>query len=605
LDQGSDGLSRRGVIAAAGAALAWAGVALAEPAPRAPGAPDGGPAPSGPGAPAAVDGGTPSFTAGEVASAEKLVAVEYTPKERQQMLRTLGDQVAMVTARRRIPLESSAPPATRFDPRLPGFRAPCAKSSLRRSDARVPPLPSADEDVAFAPVWQLSEWIRARQISCERLASIYLDRLRRLGPNLECVARLTDSLAMEQARAADAELRAGKYRGPLHGIPYGAKDLFDTAGTATTWGAEPYRGRVPNKDAWVIQRLREAGAVLLAKTSLGALAYGDIWDGGKTRNPWFPEEGSSGSSAGSAAGAAAGLLGFGLGTETLGSIVSPSMRCGATGLRPTFGRIPRTGAMALCWSLDKIGPLCRSAEDAALVLSVLSGTDSSDPGSLDVPYAYDGRRPVRGLRVGYVNSWFEGNEAKPSDRAALEALRTLGVKLVEISIPDLPYDALTPILLVEAAAAFEELTLSGRDDELKWQAPEAWPNTFRAARFISAVDLVQADRFRRKVMEAMSRAFEGVDAVFGPSFAGPMLLATNFTGHPSLTLRAGFEEIAAPRGLDEEEKPPAAAPARGPKHRVPRGVTIWGHLYDEGTICTLGVALERALGVWQERPPGG
>jgi Asp-tRNA(Asn)/Glu-tRNA(Gln) amidotransferase A subunit family amidase len=357
----------------------------------------------------------------------------------------------------------------------------------------------------------------------------------------------------------------------------------------------------------VVQRLADAGAVLVAKLSLGALAYGDIWYGGRTNNPWNTAEGSSGSSAGSAAATAAGLVGFSLGTETLGSIVSPSMRCGTTGLRPTFGRVPRTGAMALCWSLDKIGPICRNVEDCALVLAAIHGEDPGDVGSLSIPLSYDGRQALEGLKVGYRAKWFEGNEVNRVDRTALQAMRRTGVRLVEIDLPELPYDALLTELLAEAAAAFEPLTLSNRDDELTWQDPEAWPNSFRQARFISAIDLIQASRLRREVMGVMAEVFDEVDAIIGPSYADPMLLVTNCTGHPSITLRAGFERKKARRRFSAEDEDAAGTDkaATGEKHEVPYGVTLWGGLFDEGTLCRIALALEAELAVWDRRPPVG
>lgn len=574
-------LSRRKLLAAAGTALAASAL----------------------GKNASADAGVPApsreLTAEQVAAAEKLLGVEYTPAERAQLLETLVDQRAMAVVRRASPLPNALAPATRFDPRLPQDRTPTGKDRFRSAFTSTPAMPADDEALAFAPVWQQAAWIRSRRLSSERLTRIYLDRLERFGPKLECVATLTRDHALAAARRADAELKAGRYRGPLHGIPYGAKDLLDTAGIPTTWGAEPFASRVPADDAWVISKLATAGAVLVAKTTLGALAYGDIWAEGKTRNPWWLAEGSSGSSAGSASATAAGLMSFGIGSETLGSIVSPSMRCGTTGLRPTFGRVPRTGAMALCWSLDKLGPICRTVEDTALVLSVLNGFDPQDAGSLRASFQYDGRAPLKSLKVGYVPAHFAEETATSTDRDALSALKKLGVQLVELELPKLSAWTLLPILLAESAAAFEELTLTGKDDQLDWQEPAAWPNSFRAARFLSAVDLVQADRARRRLMEQLAAVFQQVDVIAGPSFAGELLTATNFTGHPSLTLRAGFVELDKPRGFGAG----TGAVATGESRRVPHGFTLWGRLFDEGRLCALGVALERALDVWHQRPP--
>jgi len=375
------------------------------------------------------------------------------------------------------------------------------------------------------------------------------------------------------------------------------KDLLDTADIATTWGAEPYKDRIATTDGAVVRRLRDAGAVMLGKTTLGALAWGDVWFGGETRNPWNPKEGSSGSSAGSGSATAAGLCSFGIGTETLGSIISPADRNGLSGLRPTFGRVSRVGAMALCWSLDKIGPLCRYTEDTAMVLGVLNGYDQFDSGSIDMGFTYDGRQSVSDLIIGYDPSWFEGENVRDIDKAALEAVRNLGATVREITLPDLPVDEITPALGVESAAAFEELTLSGRDDLLRRQIDNAWPNSFRQARYFSAVDYMQADRLRRKVMVDTHEFFAQVDVVFGPSFGNPMLTLTNFTGQPSLAIRAGFEEIT-PRSLFEHPENDTDETL----HRIPRSVSLWSNLFEEGKLITVGRALEAELGVVNERP---
>jgi len=337
-----------------------------------------------------------------IAAAEQILGIAYTPAERLLMLDNLDGQIEAAQARRKLVFPNHLPPASRFDPRLPGAPSPPPRRPLVLSARKTGPLPDSDEDIAFAPVTDLSRWIKSGAITSRRLTDIYLSRIEVLGPQLECFVTVTADLGRAQADAADALLRAGTYLGPLHGIPYGLKDLFDTKGILSSWGAEPYMNRVPDSDARVVERLRAAGAVLMGKTTLGALAYGDIWFGGKTRNPWNLNEGSSGSSAGSAAATAAGLAGFAIGSETLGSITSPSQRCGTTGLRPTFGRVPRTGAMALCWSLDKIGPICRSVEDTVLILDALNGPDQGDLGSLDVPFNFDATRSLEGVRMGYA-----------------------------------------------------------------------------------------------------------------------------------------------------------------------------------------------------------
>ena len=383
----------------------------------------------------------------------------------------------------------------------------------------------------------------------------------------------------------------------------GAKDLVDTAGVRTTYGAEPFRDRVPTADAAVVSRLNQAGAVLIAKLSLGALALNDIWFGGQTMNPWLLEEGASGSSAGPGAATAAGLVGFAIGSETGGSIVSPSMRCGLTGLRPTYGRVPRTGAMTLCWSLDKLGPMTRGVEDAMLVLREITGPDAGDLSSVPSRLDFDAGGAVTGLRVGYFPGWMKEAPATPVDRAALETVKELGMTPVEVSLPDWPYDSLDLILFAEAAAAFEELTLSGDVRQMKAQVPDAWPNIFRQARFLSAVDFVQCDRLRRQVAQEMARVFSQVDLLLVPSLRDEMLTISNFTGHPSLTLRAGFVEVAEARS-DWAPDPKNPLPKFSRPRRVPHGVTLIGRLFDEGTMGRVGVAMERAFGVVGERPTG-
>ncbi len=494
-------------------------------------------------------------------------------------------------------------PRPRWNPVLPGEKAGPANNEFVRSKTDPGPLPKNDEDIAFAPVTQLSLWIQQRKLSSERLTRLYLARLEQFNPKLRCVITLTRELALAQAKNADREIAAGKYRGPLHGIPWGAKDLLDTAGIPTTYGAEPFRNRIPTTDAVVVKRLNDAGAVLVAKLSLGALALNDIWFGGQTMNPWLLEEGSSGSSAGPGAATAAGLVGFAIGSETGGSIVSPSMRCGVTGLRPTFGRVARTGAMTLCWSLDKLGPMARSVEDTMLVLNTISGPDPGDVSSVPSKLDFNADASVQGLRVGYFPGWMKQNPATDVDRAALEAVKKVGMVPVEVAIPDWPYDSLDLILFAEAAAAFEELTLSGGLNQLKMQVPDAWPNTFRQSRFLSAVDFVQADRLRRKVAMEMERVFSQVDLLLVPSLRDEMLTLTNFTGHPSLTLRAGFVEVSEARS-DWAPDPAHPLPKFSPPRRVPHGVTLIGRLFEEGTLGQAGLALERTFNVAGERPPG-
>ena len=386
------------------------------------------------------------ITIDTVAAGELLMGVAYSRAERELMLDNLEGQIAAAQARRTLPFPNSLPMASRFDPRLAGFVPPPQSPAMRPSDADPGALPDADDDIAFAPAARLSQWLRRGALSSRRLTDIYLARIAQHAGVLECFVTITADLARAQADAADALLRAGTWLGPLHGIPYGLKDLFDTRGIRTTWGATPYQDRVAQRDARVVEMLRAAGAVLLGKTTLGALAYGDIWFGGKTRNPWNLNEGSSGSSAGSAASVAAGLCGFAIGTETLGSITSPSQRCGTTGLRPTFGRVSRAGAMTLCWSLDKVGPICRSVEDCALVLAAINGEDPADRGAIAVPFGFDAGAGIRGLRLGYLPAAFDDKDATDIDRAALEAAKSLGIEVVAVRLPDLPYASLMSIL---------------------------------------------------------------------------------------------------------------------------------------------------------------
>jgi len=593
--------SRRQFLSRASAALLSALEACRKTRPESAAPPPGAPPAFG----TAPDVGPP-ISPSTLAEAEKLVQFKLTAEERQMAADNWRKTMAPLYEHRTGPHKfSPAPstaPASHWDPRLPGQPAGPPRDRFLRSKNAAEPFPAKDEQIAFAPVFRLSRWIETRQITAERLTRLYLERLDRFDPKLRCVITLTRDLALSQAQQADREIAAGHYRGPLHGIPWGAKDLLDTAGIPTTYGAEPYRQRVPAQDAVVVKRLQDAGAVLVAKLSLGALALNDIWFGGQTMNPWLPEEGSSGSSAGPGAATAAGLVAFSIGSETEGSIVAPSMRCGITGLRPTYGRVPRTGAMTLCWSLDKLGPMTRSVEDALLVLQAISGPDPGDTASVPSRLDFHASAPVEGLRVGYVPSWMQEMPATAVDRQALEATRKLGMVPVEVSLPDWPYDSLNLILFAEAAAAFEELTLSGSLPQLKVQVPDAWPNLFRQARFLSAVDFVQTDRFRRAVAQEMARIFSQVDLLLVPSLRDEILTITNFTGHPSLTLRAGFVEVSEARS-DWAPDPAHPLPRFSPPRRVPHGITLIGRLFDEGTLGRAGLALERTLNVAQERPP--
>ena len=593
--------SRRQFLTRASLGLAAAAGACRKETAKSPEPPAGAPPAFG----TAPDVGPPVSPA-TFAEAEKLVQFPLSAAERETAAGNWRKSMAPVyerrTGPRKLPLDPTLAPASRWDPVLPGHPSGPSRDRFVRAKADPGPLPAADADIAFAPVCQLSRWIENRKLTSERLTNIYLARLQRFDPKLRCAITVTGDLARAQARQADQEIAAGKYRGPLHGIPWGGKDLLDTAGIPTTYGAEPYRDRVPAGDAAVVARLRDAGAVLIAKLSLGALALNDIWFGGQTMNPWLLEEGASGSSAGPGAATAAGLVGFSIGSETGGSIVSPSMRCGVTGLRPTYGRVPRTGAMTLCWSLDKLGPMTRSVEDAMLVLQAISGPDAGDTASVPSRLDFDAAAPVGGLKVGYFPAWMKDNPATDVDRAALETAKKLGMKPVEVSLPDWPYGSLMLILFAEAAAAFEDLTLSGGLRQLKAQVPDAWPNIFRQARFLSAVDFVQADRLRRSYAMELARIFSHVDLLLVPSLRDEMLTISNFTGHPSLTLRAGFVEVSEARS-DWAPDPANPLPRFSPPRRVPHGVTLIGRLFDEGTLGSVGIALERAFAVAGERPP--
>lgn len=535
--------------------------------------------------------------AGAVAEAEKLNGLSYTPQERAMMIEGLQSSLETLVKLRSIEFGNQEPPALTFNPKLPRARIRSQKNRLTLGGGYAARFPGKESDIAFASLAQQGEWLRAKAISSLQLTDLYLKRIERFDPRLSAFVTVTADLAREQATAADADFAKGRDRGPLHGIPYALKDLADTAGVVTSWGAEPYRMRVPDTDARIVRKLREAGAVLLGKTACGAIAYGDQWFGGVTKNPWNPGEGSSGSSAGSASATAAGLCSFAIGTETLGSIISPSERCGTVGLRPTFGRVSRAGFMTLCWSLDKVGAICRRVEDTAIVLSAINGYDADDPGAQRVGFAYDGKIDPEALTVGYVPDWFENGDG--ADRAALDALKGLGVKLKEFPWPSIDFSALEEIITVEAAAAFSDLTLSNRDDELSWQAPEAWPNSWRQARFFPAVDHLQADRLRRRLMQEMATSFDSFDALIGPHYAAGALLATNATGHPQLALRAGFAQTPNRDLFDD----PAKA-GSGETFRTPRGVSLWANLFQEGKMIALGRVLEETLGAANDRPPG-
>lgn len=515
-----------------------------------------------------------------IANAERLFAVRYTDEERAMMVEEIDQWIDRMVRLRQVDKPNTLAPASIFDPRLPGVAYREQGNMVTLSGRAAGSLPGNDTDIAFAPVWKQAEWIRSRQITSRRLTDIYLARIAQHGPRLECFVTVTADIARREADAADAEIAAGRYRGPLHGIPYGMKDIIDVAGVRGTWGATPWRDRIAEHDAVVTTRLREAGAVLLGKTTNGAIAYGDRWFGGITRNPFNTDEGSSGSSAGSASATAAGLVGFGIGTETLGSIVSPSHRCGTTGLRPTFGRVPREGAMALCWSLDKVGPICRRVEDAAYVLAAIDGVDPRDAATRGVPLNLEMTGPVGGLRVGYFEDEYEGRSASDADRETLTVLRRVGVELVPKSAPSGDWGSVIGLVIdVEAACAFDELTRSDRDDLMVRQQDSAWPNLFRASRLIPAVEALQASRVRRRGMALCRDLFADVEVVIAPQRHGTMHALTNLTGNPAVTLRQAFREDG-----------------------TPRAATLWGRVHGDANLLRVAARLEDELGLWMRRP---
>ena len=527
-----------------------------------------------------------------LAAAEALAGIELSDPERDLALVGLEELRRDYLKLRSVPLANAVAPALRFDPEVPGAITRQPPPARRLSPDRAAALPDDEEAIAFLPAVELGRHLRERRISSRELTRLYLDRLKRFDPQLHCVVTLTEERALEAAARADEELERGFSRGPLHGVPWGAKDLLAVRGYPTTWGAAPFRDQVIDEDSSVVRRLDEAGAVLAAKLTLGELAWGDVWFGGMTRNPWQPEQGSSGSSAGPAAATAAGLVGFAIGSETWGSIVSPSTRCGVTGLRPTFGRVSRHGAMALSWSMDKLGPMGRSVEDCALAFEAIHGADGLDPTAVDRPFAWDAGCDLSKLRIGYLRSLFErspepdededptrAREAHALELAALDALRAIGLELVPVELPELPVSSLAFILSAEAAAAFSDLTLSNRDDELVRQVDQAWPNVLRQARTIPAVEYLQANRVRTLVMRETARAFADVDVVVAPSFTGDTLLLTNLTGHPAVVVPDGFTADGTPSSL-----------------------TFLGRLYGEAETLAVARAYQEATGFHLRHP---
>jgi len=529
-------------------------------------------------------------------AAESLFGVDFNEAEEQMALNSVNRNLDSYDQLRKLNIPLDTEPAITFRPYLPG-KKPTGKSTpgAKLKFARpVVPANLTPEEIAFLPVTALATLIESKRITSTELTKIYLDRLKKYGETLHCVVTLTEELALKQAADADAEIKAGKYRGPLHGIPWGAKDLLATKGIKTTWGATPYQDQVIDVDATVVERLRDAGAVLVAKLSMGALAQGGVWFGGSTRNPWNTERSSSGSSAGPGAATAAGLVAFAIGTETLGSIISPSVTNGVTGLRPTYGRVSRYGAMALSWTMDKIGPMCRSVEDCVLVLNAIYGGDGKDDTCTDAPLEWAPDRPLASLRIGYIQKEFEGapNNPKPTDAqkqtfsartamyaAALDVFRKTGAKLEPMAMPDFPNGAIGFVLSAEAAAAFDDLTRNKEQlASLTGQSPGDWPNTFRSSRFIPAVEYIRAMRARRLLMQEMDKLMSQYDVFLSPAPGSSSLQVTNLTGHPAIALKSGFID------------------------NMPQAIMVTGRLYDEATVCRVALAYEQAT-EWHKKHP--
>ncbi|MFB6231864.1 MAG: amidase [Salinibacter sp.] len=532
-----------------------------------------------------------TITTDHIAAAETIAGLSFTTEERKLMAENLNEQLGQYEAMRKQEIPNSRAPAVTFDPRRGGAKIPEIPPSEDGADVPVPPVdrPASAEDLAFASIPELAHLLRSRQVTSVELTELALERLRRHNDKLKAVITYTEDRALKAARRADEELDAGEWRGPLHGVPYGAKDLLAVEGYKTTWGAEPYKSQRIDDTAAVVETLDEAGAVLVAKLTLGALAWGDVWYGGTTKNPWNLDEGSSGSSAGPAAAVSAGCVPFAIGSETLGSIVSPSTRCGVTGHRPTFGAVSRHGAMALSWTMDKLGPIARSALDCALVFDAIRGADKRDPSTVDMPFPFDPDRPAESLRVGYLKTAFEGDyDNKEADQRTLDVIRDLGVRLEPVELPsDLPVGALLSTLDVEAASAFDELTRTGGIDEMVRQGEDTWPNVFRSARFVPAVEHVQMSRLRVDLMEQTHAVMDDLDVLVSPSFQGGTLGITNLTGHPC---------VCIPNALRPVEEGPDV-------RREPGSISLLAPLYQDDKALTLAHAVQQETDIHTRRPP--
>ena len=520
-------------------------------------------------------------TTEQAAAALKLLGLEFSEADIALMVPNLNRSLAGYEELRQVPIPLDTEPAFSFHPGLPSVAAPSGKKLFKPSKLKAPAKATwkSIEELAFLPVTELAPLVKKRLVSSTELTKMYLERLKKFGPRLNCVITLTEELALKQAAQADDEIRRGKYKGPLHGIPWGAKDLLATKGIPTTWGAEPFQQQIIDRDATVVQRLREAGAVLVAKLSMGALAQGGLWFGGMTKTPWNIEQTSSGSSAGSASATAAGLVGFSIGTETLGSIVSPSVRCGTVGLRPTYGRVSRAGAMALSWTMDKIGPICRGVEDCALVLNAIYGPDGQDRTVTSHPFQWEAARPLKSLRIGYLETAFANfkeAEKKVYDQA-LADLKKAGVEMKPVAMSDDDGRKLRFLLSAEAAAAFDDITRDGKVAQLKGQSPNDWPNTFRSSRLIPAVEYIRAQRGRTLLTQKMEAWLADWDCIVIPPMA--LLTTTNLTGHPQVVLKCGFVD------------------------GMPRSLSFLGRLYDEASPLRVALAYEQATQWHRQNPP--
>lgn len=505
----------------------------------------------------------------DLKTAARVIALDFTEPEQDSMLRDVRDNRREYSKMRSLQLDNSVPMTLWQSPVLPGMQLNTKQLPVVWNIPANVDLPKNKADLAFYSILQLASLIKNKKITSVELTGFFIERIRKYGDTLQCVITVTEDIAMQQAKAADTEIAKGKYRGPLHGIPYGLKDLFAVKGTKTTWGAAPYKEQMIDEDSYVYTKLKDAGAVLVAKFTLGALAMGDWWYGGRTKNPWNLNFGSSGSSAGSASATVAGLVPFAIGTETLGSIVSPSTACGATGLRPTFGSISRSGGMTLSWSLDKVGPICRSAEDAAVVFNYIHGTDGKDASAVNRPFNYSVKKDIKKLRIGYAKNYFDRiRDTSANEWKVLKAFEKMGVQLIPVVFPDsavYTFDMVGIIIGAESAAAFDQLTVSGLDDQLTRQNKNDWPNSFRTSRLIPAVEYINANRHRYLLMQKMHSFFETVDIVITPTFAGSQLSITNLTGHPALCMPTGFNQ-----------------------RKLPTSISFIGNLYDEATLLQVG-----------------